>query len=239
MQLSDRLQAVSDLVTEGLRLADVGTDHAYIPIRLAGQGRIPGAIAMDINPGPLARARENIRLYGLEERIETRLSDGVAALAPGEADSVVIAGMGGSLVIKILEEGKRVLDSVQELILQPQSDIDRVRKYLMENSYEITAENMILEDGKYYPMMHVAHGQMRLLSQTELRYGPCLLRDKNACLQKYIKREKKTLERVLAELREKNTERAALRMTEIEQELEYMREAEKLLHMEETDACGQ
>jgi len=233
MQLSDRLQAVSALVTSGLRLADVGTDHAYIPIRLAGQGRIPGAIAMDINPGPLARARENIRLYGLEERIETRLSDGVAALAPWEADSVVIAGMGGSLVIKILEEGKRVLDTVQELILQPQSDIDRVRKYLMENRYEITAEDMILEDGKYYPMMHVAHGRMEGLSQTELRYGPCLLRDGNECLKKYIRREKKKLESVQAGLREKNTERAALRISEIERELEYVKEAGKLLNMEE------
>lgn len=239
MQLSDRLQAVSDLVTGGLRLADVGTDHAYIPIRLAGQGRIPGAIAMDINPGPLARAVENIRLYGLEDRIETRLSDGVAALAPGEADSVVIAGMGGSLVIRILEEGKEVLDTVQELILQPQSDIERVRKYLMDNEYEITAEDMILEDGKYYPMMHVVHGQMRFLSQAELRYGPCLLRDRNECLKKYIRREKKTLEGVQAALREKNTERTAYRLNEIAQELAYVREAWDILNREESDTGRQ
>ena len=106
MQLSKRLLEVSGLVSYGSRLADVGTDHGYIPIWLTEQGAIRSAVAMDINRGPLLRAQENIRRHRLEEKIKTRLSDGVAELRPGEADSVVIAGMGGSLMVKILKERK-------------------------------------------------------------------------------------------------------------------------------------
>ena len=155
MQLSDRLQAVASMVTENSRLADVGTDHGYIPIYLCEMGKIPSAIAMDVKKGPLLRAKMNIERYHMQEKIRTRLSDGVLKLNPDEADSVVIAGMGGTLVMKILEEGKKVLVDVKELVLQPQSDIDKVRKYLYENDYVITAEKMVCEEEKYYPMMHV------------------------------------------------------------------------------------
>ena len=112
MQLSDRLQAVASMVTENSRLADVGTDHGYIPIYLCEMGKIPSAIAMDVK-GPLLRAKMNIERYHMQEKIRTRLSDGVLKLNPDEADSVVIAGMGGTLVMKILEEGKKVLVDVK------------------------------------------------------------------------------------------------------------------------------
>ena len=107
MQLSDRLQAVASMVTENSRLADVGTDHGYIPIYLCEMGTIPSAIAMDVIKGPLLRAKMNIERYHMQEKIRTRLSDGVLKLNPDEADSVVIAGMGGTPVMKILEEGKK------------------------------------------------------------------------------------------------------------------------------------
>ena len=105
MELSKRLQAVADLVTAGYRVADIGTDHAYIPIFLLASGKIPGAAAMDVNEGPLERARCHIEENGLTEKISLRLSDGLAGLRPGEAESVVIAGMGGGLIIRILTEG--------------------------------------------------------------------------------------------------------------------------------------
>ena len=120
MELSKRLNAVASLVTEGYRLADIGTDHAYIPIFLAGTGRISEAIAMDVNRGPLLRAEENIRAHGLQAKIETRISDGFAALREGETDSAVIAGMGGPLMIRILREGSGIVRSLKECILQPQ-----------------------------------------------------------------------------------------------------------------------
>ena len=120
IQISRRLKAVAALVSPGLVLADVGCDHGYIPIYLIQKGQIPRAIAMDINQGPLLRDREHIREWGLDDYIETRLSDGVEALNPGEAQCLVIAGMGGPLMEKILTQGKHVVENMKELILQPQ-----------------------------------------------------------------------------------------------------------------------
>ena len=155
MELSKRLEAVAAFVTAGYTLADIGTDHAYIPIELVRTGHIPQAIAMDVNRGPLERAEENIREHGLSERISTRLSDGFSAMEPGEADSAVIAGMGGGLTIRILKEGERVVNTLKECILQPQSEIEKVRAFLLEEGFLFIAEDMVEEDGKYYPMMKV------------------------------------------------------------------------------------
>lgn len=152
MQLSKRLRAVADLVPGGTVLADVGTDHAYIPIALVEEGKIPRALAMDINQGPLMRAEENIKAHGLEEKIEIRLSDGLEKMKKGEADTVLIAGMGGLLTVRILSSKREVLGGAT-LVLQPQSDLPSVRGWLTEEGYAITAEDLVLEDGKYYQMM--------------------------------------------------------------------------------------
>ena len=111
MQLSLRLQTIADMVTEGGVLADVGCDHGYLPVYLVLNKRITGAIAMDVGKGPLSRAKEHILAYGLEQYIETRLSDGLTALKPGEADTLVIAGMGGPLMEQILKKGSLVAKS--------------------------------------------------------------------------------------------------------------------------------
>ena len=153
VKLSDRLMAAASMVSEGMVLADVGTDHGYIPIYLVEQKKILKAIAMDINEGPLERAREHITLYGLDAYIQTRLSDGVAALKPGEADAVLIAGMGGGLVMHILKDGEEVCKEARELILQPQSELERVRAFLRDEGYEILTEDMVLDDDQFYPMM--------------------------------------------------------------------------------------
>ena len=146
VKISERLTMAASLVSDGGVLADVGTDHGYVPIYLLQQKRIPRAIAMDINRGPLERAKEHSRLYGLEEYIDLRLSDGVKALKMGEADSILIAGMGGGLVMHILGDGKEVCHRAKELILQPQSELERVRAFLRENGYRILAEEILLEE---------------------------------------------------------------------------------------------
>ena len=222
MQLSQRLLAVSNMVTSGSRLADVGTDHGYIPLYLAEQNRISHAIAMDINQGPLLRAQENIKKHGLAHVIETRLSDGLQALAANEADSVVIAGMGGVLMIKILSQGAAVLETVSELILQPQSEVAEVRRFLCEHNYRITAEQMILEDGKYYPMFRAVHGRMAPLLEIEYKYGPFLLAQKNECLRDFLEHETHIYEAVKNELRISKSVRARIRVAEIEKELRVL-----------------
>ncbi len=156
-KLSLRLQAVADFVTKGNRVADIGTDHGFLAIYLIQSGQCPHAIAMDVREGPLERARGHIAKAGLTNQIDTRLSNGLAALAPGEAESAVIAGMGGLTVIQILEAAKAApgWTSLREWILEPQSDLEKVRKYLRENGFFISRENLVLEDGKYYPVLYV------------------------------------------------------------------------------------
>ena len=110
VKISERLRTAAGLIGEGERLADVGTDHGYVPIYLVERKHIPSAIAMDIRTGPLERAREHIRMYGMEDYIQTRLSDGVAALKPDEVDTILVAGMGGGLVMHILESGRAICE---------------------------------------------------------------------------------------------------------------------------------
>lgn len=218
MELSKRLQAVANMVTPGMRLADIGTDHAYIPIYLIEQNVIPEAIAMDINKGPLERAKEHIREYGLEKRIRTRLSDGLKELKTGEVDTMIAAGMGGALVIHILEDKKEVARSLKELILQPQSEIGKVRSYLMENGYQIIEENMVLEDGKYYPIMKVVPDReehIESYAPEELEYGKCLLRDENPVLRQFLEREIQISEEIIESLSSQQTERAKRRQEEM------------------------
>ena len=181
-ELSKRLQAVADLVTPGMRLADVGTDHAYIPIYLTQNGLVPSAIAMDINKGPLERADTHILEHGLDGKIVTRLSDGLVNLKMEEADTMIAAGMGGGLVIHILNEDLAKTRSLKELILQPQSELAKVRRYLEEHRFRIVAEDMVEEDGKYYPMMKVIPTEQKGLyaegvpaAEEELEYGKYLL----------------------------------------------------------------
>ena len=195
MQLSKRLQAIADMISPCNVLADVGTDHGYIPIYAVEQHIAKKAIAMDINRGPIERAASHIAGHGLEAYIETRCCDGVAALGAGEADCVVIAGMGGGLMQKILEEGNTLLAGVKELILQPQSEIGKFRFYLAEHGYAIVQEDMILEDGKFYPMMKVVPGETPIPCENPLydRFGELLLKGANPVLFRFLEYRKGVL----------------------------------------------
>ena len=126
MEISQRLQAVAQFVT-GPVVADIGTDHGYIPIYLVQTGKAKKVIAADVRPGPLARAREHIAQYGLNASIETRLGSGLSVLSPGEVQTVVVSGLGGMLLCSLLEEGAAVVASVKQLVLQPQLDVPAVR----------------------------------------------------------------------------------------------------------------
>lgn len=215
MQLSKRLSAVASLITEGSRLADIGTDHGYVPIALVESGRIPSAVAMDVNKGPLERAQEHIREKHLEDRIKTRLSDGVKALEDGEADAVLIAGMGGMLVIRILDAGRIHWSSVKEWILQPQSDLDKVRRFLAEEGFEITAEDMIKEDGKYYPMMRVVYGQPYTCREKDYYFGGRLIKSKHPVLKEWLIREESKMASVIEGLSKQESDTARERKEEL------------------------
>ena len=209
MQLSLRLSAIADMVTEGNRLVDVGCDHGYLPVYLIQQKKIPSAIAMDVRKGPLSRAQEHISQYGLEEYITTRLSDGLAGLMAGEGDTLVIAGMGGPLMERILTDGKSVRDSFSELILQPQSDIPHFRRFIQSEGWVIVEEKMVEEDGKFYPMMRVVPGVESKKNCSEKgenfytlqeAFGKFLLEEKNPVLYRYLQREARIRAGILKQL---------------------------------------
>ncbi|MBQ1682596.1 MAG: SAM-dependent methyltransferase [Agathobacter sp.] len=224
------MEAVAAMVTPGYKICDVGTDHAYIPIYLVQSGANPSALAMDLREGPLSRADEHIRDYHLEDRIATRLSDGIEALQDGEADSLIIAGMGGEVVLHILKAFPEKCRHFKEMILQPQSDVDKVRRYLRENDFKIVDEDMILEDGKYYPMFKVVPlscGESWQKMKENARivcdlYGPLLLRNGNPVLRKFLVKENKTLRSIQVGLEtQTQTESIAIRLKEVELQLAY------------------
>jgi len=202
------MKAVASMVTPGNILADIGTDHGYVPISLVQRKKIPKAIAMDVNKGPLERACEHIAECQLEEKIETRLSDGVSKLQVGEADTILIAGMGGELVVRIITEGMEVCKAAKELVLQPQSELEKVRQFLREHKFKIMDEDMVIEDGKYYPMMRVVPVEedefWDVIPEEAIRacymYGPLLLKNGNPSLRKYLVKQHKQFSQILKQL---------------------------------------
>lgn len=137
-------------------VADIGCDHGYVSIYLVESGIASRAIAMDVRKGPLSGALNNIHDFGFSDHIKTRLSDGLKALEPGEADAIIIAGMGGKLMMRILEEGDPAALGAYFGVLQPQSDLDEFRKYLRDKGYVILDEKIVFDDGKYYFPMKVS-----------------------------------------------------------------------------------
>lgn len=200
MRLSKRLKTVADFVTPGGVVADIGCDHAYTAIYLVKAGIAKHVIAMDINEGPLIRARENAVRYGVENRIEIRQSDGMEGLHSGEADCILIAGMGGRLMVNILREGRTILNQAPELILQPQSEYALVRRHLHEVGYRISGESMLTEDRKYYTVIKAAAGRERYQEEPYYRFGKILLDGKNPCLRDYLEERKRKTERILEQM---------------------------------------
>lgn len=154
IKLSKRLSALCDMVPEGSTLCDVGCDHAHVEIRLLQEDRVKSAIAMDVADGPLQRARENLELTGLSDKCEVRKSDGLSAYKKGEAQTLLIAGMGGILMRSILEEDPEKTEDFRYLILEPQSEQWLVREFIEDSAcFAIRDEKLIVEDGKYYPVI--------------------------------------------------------------------------------------
>lgn len=221
MQLSKRMQRLASCVTENNRLADVGTDHGYIPIHLVLERKIPSAIAMDVNKGPLERARSHIHEYGLDTYIETRLSDGLTRLGPGEADTVLIAGMGGALTVRILTGGAHCLDTVKELILQPQSEIHLVRDWLCGHGFRIGLEDLVLDGGKYYPLMRAVHGKTDALTDAERYYGSAAVQRSPEVLRAYLLAETDKNEKIIG-LLQKNRQSESVKMQKLQEKKERL-----------------
>ncbi len=176
LDLSPRLQLLADWVPAGSRVADVGTDHAFLPVWLVLHGKVISAIASDLREGPLARGAETAREHGVAHLVEMRLCNGLAGIAPEEADVVIIAGMGGENITQILSAAPWTADGGHTMLLQPMSKMEVLRSFLANNGYEIIREKLVMDRGTVYPVMEVTSGHMEL-SQGQLHAGVKLLRD--------------------------------------------------------------
>lgn len=169
MELSPRLQAVADQVPEGAVFADIGTDHAYLPVWLLLNGRIDHAIAADLREGPLARARETAAQYGVTDRVSFRLCDGLTGIRAGETDVIAIAGVGGETIASILAAAPWTREC--ELLLQPMTSFPDLRFWLQQNGYMIENEKVVREGERLYSIWNVTGGTMKQLSPAELWVG--------------------------------------------------------------------
>ncbi len=236
MVLSERLMMSIGMIPKGKVVADVGCDHARVAIWLVKNGIAPRVIATDLRPGPLSHADANIAYFHCEDRIETRLSDGLENLRPSEAEVILIAGMGGALTVHILSEGLERMQEAEELILQPQSERGAVRRFLLTHGFVITEEKCCMEDGKFYNSIHAVNVQKMLqrddgqnpkeqvaeYEPAELEFGKLLLQEQNPVLHAYLQNEYRKALLVKENLERNDTESARERLPGFMEELRVL-----------------
>ena len=201
MNITPRLLAIASLIKGG-KIADIGTDHGYLPIYLLEKGIIDFAVCSDIKKGPLANAEKNIKIHGLESKTRLCLADGLCGIKPNEADTAVIAGMGGEMIAHILGEG--MPDGIERFILQPMRNVDILRKKLHELGLKITQEKLVREKDKFYIIICTEKGEHTSWSEEEYTVSPFLKKD--PLWAEYAAKEKRKLLRNLEELEKSNDE---------------------------------
>lgn len=220
IELSARMAMNASLVPQGAKVADVGCDHGYVSLYLVKHKICPKVIAMDINEGPLAHARGNIEKAGLSSLIECRLSDGLQAVNQGEVDAVLIAGMGGMLICKILHEASEVLSQVKTLVIQAQSDFSEVRKTIHELGFKLESEKFCMDAGKPYLSMRAFRGTEKSPYEPyEYEYGRLLAENNDETYHQFLLSEREKKVRLQEKLSEKKTSKTVCRVEELKKEI--------------------
>ncbi len=187
MQLDDRLQALADFVPKGCRAADIGTDHGYLAIDLIREEKATFVVAGDLNQGPYEAAKRTVRENAIgEDQISVRLGNGLQVLAPGEVDTVCIAGMGGILMTQILEQSLDVMEQLKTLVLQPMNGAMELRSWLYHHKWHIVDEALAVDDGRIYEIIKAEPGSKRSPGKLDLLIGPMLWKKKPALLKHHI-----------------------------------------------------
>ncbi|SCG83595.1 hypothetical protein DW1_2028 [Proteiniborus sp. DW1] len=229
MKLSPRLQAIADYVPKEAVVADIGTDHGYIPVYLVSNKIASRIIATDINIGPLENAKSYIDKKNYGEFIETRLGNGLKCLLPNEVDTIIIAGMGGHLIAEILDNSKEITETAKRFILQPMVASAELRRYLYNNDYTIIDEKLAKEGSKLYEVMEVIHGKEKIDKDIYYEIGIKLFENKDKHLREFIESKIKKIEKVLINLSDTETAEGKLRYEYLKSKLINYKEVLKEL----------
>ena len=202
-KLSARLRCAASMVREGSFVADVGTDHAYLPIALALEGKIRGAVASDINAGPVERGRKNIEEHALTDRISVVMTDGLSGIEPYAPNDILILGMGGELIARILECAPWTKDQSIRLCLQPMTHAEALRSFLLDNGYSIIDEQLAEEDERIYQLISAQYsGKSEHYSPAELLLGRI---NAQRCSDVFARLARRTLDTLLKRARGKQS----------------------------------
>lgn len=228
-KLSNRLETVAKYIPEGYRLADIGSDHAYLPCYVIQKGVIPFAVAGEVVEGPFQSAKNQVEELGLTDKISVRKGNGLAVIERGEVECITIAGMGGALITSILENGKDKLDSVKRLILQPNISAISIRVWLQENGWVLVAEEILEEDEKIYEVLVAEKGSKKPFDKSTLEksllLGPFLLEQKSPIFKKKWLAEKRNWINILNQLEKaSSTEESKRKKEELTNKIKLVEE---------------
>jgi tRNA (adenine22-N1)-methyltransferase len=224
INIGARLRGIAQFVPAGCRLADIGSDHGYLPAWLLMHQRVTLAIAGEVNPDPARRAEAICREYGLAPLMQVRLGDGLQVLRPGEVDVVVIAGMGGSTIREILSQGQAVLRTVKRLVLQPNVGGAELRRWLVGHHFAIADEDLVLEKDIIYEIIVAEPGESLSLGGMEAELGPVLLQRRPELFKQRVRMAIAEREYIVSQLTRANSAGAHIKRERLQAEIESLRE---------------
>ncbi len=227
VKLSPRLQLIANKVLIGSFIADIGTDHAYIPIYLIQNGIALYAIASDVRHGPVDKANENVKKYQLEGKVDVRLGYGLEKILKDEVDTVIIAGMGGTLISEVLSAATPILKRINRLILQPMTGQDEVRKWLADNRFIILDEELVSEGEKIYNVIVAEHGEERIEKEVFYHIGKSLIAKKDPLLERLISGKIREMKNIIRQLEDKNSDNAYNKLVMCKEQLSELEELAK------------
>lgn len=229
MNISLRLKTVASQVEKCNTLADIGTDHAFVPIYLCGRKIIKNAIACDINKEPLERAKANISIHMMKDIIQVRQGNGLLPIKPFEAECAIISGMGGMLILSILCEGAEIVQSLKQMVLQPQHDIPAVRRFLHEIEWKIVNEEMVFDYGKYYTIISAKKGKDLNYSERDYIFGKLLIENRSPVLKDYIVERMEKKKNIMMSIQDSKKIKSSERFEQLKKEYCIEQEVYKCL----------
>lgn len=222
--LSKRLETIASFIPKGVRFADIGSDHAYVPCAICSNDETASAVAGEVREGPFKSAQKTVNQHGLENQIEVRLGDGLDVIDQS-VTHVIIAGMGGSLITSILERGKEKLEHVEQLVLQPNIGAHHVRRWLINNGFTLVNEQLVEENGHIYEVLCAVsqRSEQDYIQEKEILFGPFLLQEKSDLFIKKWQREYSHRKNIIEQIKQSKQPNQE-QMDQFHQELVWIKE---------------